>query len=262
MIHRKIYQMVEFDKTSMGGEDEAFQTTSWEEIQDAQKSNETHKKEIIDKLLSRYWKPVYCYLRRKGYENESAKDLTQGFFHEIVLERDFIQQPDETKGRFRTFLLKALDRSVVSAHRTDVAEKRHPKDGLISLKDFDEASLPLPSEAMMPDEAFTYYWASVLLDEVLTEVEQACSQEGKEKYWAVFRARVLKPIMEGIEPPSLTVLCQLLGIESETKVSNMIVTVKRRFQSVMRRRLSLHVSSDEEVKQEICDLMKILSKTH
>lgn len=254
--------MIHSYKTSMGGENEAFQTTCWLEIHDAQRCKGARRREIIDKLLTRYWKPVYCYLRHKGYDNESAKDLTQGFFHEIVLRRDLVQKHDEVKGRFRTFLLTALDRYVVSAHRAETAVERRPKNGIVSLQSFDEASLPMPSEVMKPDEAFTYSWASVLLDEVLAEVEQECSREGKDTYWVVFRARVLEPIMDGTEPRPLTELCRQLGIRSETKASNMIVTVKRRFQAAMRRQLFQHVKSDEEVKQEICDLMEILSKTH
>ena len=39
---------------------------------------------IVDRLLRRYWKPVYCYLRHKGYSNENAKDLTQGFFETVA----------------------------------------------------------------------------------------------------------------------------------------------------------------------------------
>jgi len=34
----------------------------------------------MGEMLKTYWKPVYCYLRCKGYDNEQAKDLTQGFF--------------------------------------------------------------------------------------------------------------------------------------------------------------------------------------
>ena len=68
----------------MGGKNEAFQTTRWSEIRNAQSPAVERKREIIDKLLTRYWKPVYCYLRRKGYDNEEAKDLVQGFFTEKV----------------------------------------------------------------------------------------------------------------------------------------------------------------------------------
>jgi len=246
----------------MGGENEVFKTTCWSEIHDAQKCKGERRKEIISKLLTRYWKPVYCYLRHKGYNNESAKDLTQAFFQEIVLGKDLVQQHDETKGRFRTFLLTALNRYIVSAHRAETTTERHPKKGIVSLESFDETSLPIPSEGMKPDEAFAYSWASLLLDEVLNEVEQECYREGKETYWKVFCERVLKPIIEGTKPQPLAELCRQLGIKSETKASNMIVTLKRRFRAVMRNQLSCHVRSDEEANQEVCDLITILSKTY
>ena len=38
---------------------------------------------------------------------EDTKDLTQGFFHEVVLDRNLIQRADQVKGRFRSFLLHA-----------------------------------------------------------------------------------------------------------------------------------------------------------
>jgi DNA-directed RNA polymerase specialized sigma24 family protein len=256
------FQMIHSYNTSMGGENESFQTTCWSEIHDAQLYKGSRRKEIINNLLTRYWKPVYCYLRHKGYDNDSAKDLTQAFFQEIVLGKDLVQQHDETKGRFRTFLLTALNRYIVSAHRAETTTERRPKKGIVSLESFDEASLPIPSEGMKPDEAFAYSWASLLLDEVLNEVEQECYREGKGTYWKVFRERVLKPIIEGTKPRPLAELCRQLGIRNETKASNMIVTLKRRFRAVMRNQLRCHVSSDEEANQEVCDLITILSKTH
>jgi len=203
---------------------------------------------------------IYCHLRIKGYDNERAKDLTQGFFHEIVLGKHLIEQADETKGRFRTFLLRALDNYRISVRRAETAEKRHPKQAPISLQEFDEVSQTLVSAEMKPEEAYTYVWASQLLDEVLGEVKQGCSKDGKEVYRDLFRARVLEPIMSGREPPSLIELCRRFGINSEIKVSNMIVTVKRRFQRAISACVRQHVNSDDEVTQEIRDLMKILSR--
>ena len=40
----------------------------------------------------------------------------------------------------------------------------------------------------------------------------------------------------------------------------MNVTVKRRFQAALRRRVRQYVSSDVEVEQEIRDMMEVLSK--
>src|SRR5512136_3003846 len=95
------------DQTDMGGTAETFLTTHWSLIEGVQKHADPDRA-LIGLLLERYWKPVYCYLRRKGYKNEDAKDLTQGFLHEVVLDRQLIQRADPAKGRFRSFLLHAL----------------------------------------------------------------------------------------------------------------------------------------------------------
>ena len=67
-----------------GGARQRFLTTQWSLIENI-KSGEDQDKLLIGFLLEEYWKPVYCYLRRTGHDNEQAKDLTQAFFHEVVL---------------------------------------------------------------------------------------------------------------------------------------------------------------------------------
>ena len=91
------------DKTAMGGVQEAFLTTHWSFVDNIDASNEEDRnRALVGLLLKRYWKPVYCYLRRKGYGNEQAKDLTQGFFYEVVLGRQLIEKAERSKGRFRS----------------------------------------------------------------------------------------------------------------------------------------------------------------
>ena len=77
---RAIKPMEYDDRTTMGGAGETFLTTHWSLIEHVQR-HEDRDRALIGLLLQRYWKPVYCYLRRRGYENEQAKDLTQAFFH-------------------------------------------------------------------------------------------------------------------------------------------------------------------------------------
>ena len=259
LIHFELVAMAKFyDKTNMGGEREVFQTTRWSEIGQTQTANEKLQREIIGKLIKKYWKPVYAHLRRKGYTNEPAKDLTQGFFSEIVLGRDLIQQADQTKGRFRTFLLTALDRYVTDIQRKETAIKRSPV-GQSIISGIDE--LPEISETeVAPDQAFDYAWASELLDDVLTRLKAWCYRTGKEPHWEVFRARVLKPIFDTEEAVSMTDICKKYRIENEVKASNMIVTIKRRFHTVLRQSLRRYVHSDADVEEELGEILKILSK--
>ena len=61
----------------------------------------------MERVLALYWKPVYKFIRLKFQDNESAKDLTQGFFAS-ALERDFFQRFDPSKAGFRTYLRLAF----------------------------------------------------------------------------------------------------------------------------------------------------------
>ena len=112
------------DQTEVGGELGKFQTTRWSEIDRAKTPDADQRRLIIDHLIRLYWKPVYCYLRQMGCGNDKAKDLTQGFFHEVVLGQDLIRCADQCRGRFRSFLLTALDHYVSNQFRKERAAKR------------------------------------------------------------------------------------------------------------------------------------------
>ena len=247
------------DRTDMGGEDSRFQTTHWTVIFSACAAERPRRAEALEQLLGRYWRPVYCYLRRKGHGNEEAKDLVQGFFCEVILRRGLLRWASQTKGRFRTLLLGALDRYCSNVRRDRVAKKRHPAGGLVSLDATAAQWLAAGNPETDPEQAFHYAWASQLVDEVLLAVKAGCSAEGKLIHWHVFRERVLGPILYGAERPSLPALCRQYRIPYEAKASNMIVTVKRRFQKEMARRIREVVGSDADVEQEILDLLEILS---
>ena len=122
------------DYTDIGGAEEAFLTTHWSIVEGVAMADEASSRALIESLLEDYWKPVYCYLRRKGYSNEEAKDLTQGFFHEVVLERHLVEKADPAKGRFRSFLLMALNRYLANVRKRDERQRRAPRGRLVPLE--------------------------------------------------------------------------------------------------------------------------------
>ena len=89
------------DETHMGGSGSSFDTTRWTQILLAGGTPSAEGRMAMNVVVADYWKPVYSYLRRKGYPNERAKDLTQGFFAQVVLGRRLISRADPAKGRFR-----------------------------------------------------------------------------------------------------------------------------------------------------------------
>lgn len=237
-----------------------FQTTIWDDIRRARTLHAARRRDAMETILGRYWQPVFWYLRYKGHDPERAKDLTQGFFTDIVLVRDLVAHADKKKGRFRTFLLVALDRYCVNEYRKEAADKRTPPGGLLSLDDTELGDVPCFDEALSPEQAYDYVWACTLLDATLGDVERACREDGKATHWAVFHERVVRPILEGAVPPPLEQVCRRYEIPNETQASNMQITVKRRFQTALKNRVREMVGSDAEVDDEIQVLMTLLAE--
>ena len=248
------------DGTSMGGENRAFPPTRWTEIVDLKMSDDDQKALIANELLKRYWKPVYCYLRRKGYDNETAKDLTQGFFQEVVLGRGLLEKASQAKGRFRTFLLTAIDRYAIDIRRYETTSKRKPDGQLFQLSDAEIANIASTIVDATAEQSFNYAWISELLDRVLSEVKDELLHINKEIHWHVFEDRILQPLIASSSPPSLKDLCDKYGIETEKVASNMIITVRRRLRGSLRCCLRQFTHSDSQVEQEILDMLKVFSE--
>jgi RNA polymerase sigma-70 factor (ECF subfamily) len=239
-----------YDQTSMGGIGKAFLTTHWSLIEKAQ-ANEEGSRALIGLLIKKYWKPVYCYLRRKGYDNEQAKDLTQGFFHEIVLGRGLIEKADQSKGRFRSFLLLALNRYLINIKEQESAQKRIPTEMLVPLDQVDPPDLPDSLIQSAPEDTFNYAWVSALLEQVLEEVQKKCSTRNLTIHWQVFRDRIVLPILNRAEALSMKEICNKYDIEEAIKASNMITTVKRLFQTVLKQHIRNSVMSDVDTTEEL-----------
>lgn len=247
------------DQTDIGGKGGVFLTTRWSLVEHIQ-SDGDKSRELIGLLLDRYWKPVYCFLRHKGYSNEEAKDLTQGFFHEIVLEKDLVERADQSKGRFRTFLLHALDQYLLNEKRRQTTQKRCPKGKLVSFDIISPPALPEVVSMLKPEDSFNYAWTASMLDQILSEVEQRCLEDDMETHWRIFQDRVVLPILADASPPSFAEICEKYRIDGQKKAANMVTTVKRRLQKALAQHLRNTSASNDEIHEEFAEIVRFFSK--
>ena len=70
-------------------------------------------------------------MRRRGYAPEDAQDLTQPFYARL-LAKTSLAGADQPKGRFRSFLLRALRRFLADEKDRALAQKRGGGQQLIS----------------------------------------------------------------------------------------------------------------------------------
>jgi RNA polymerase sigma-70 factor (ECF subfamily) len=65
---------------SNGPQAARFPTTQWSRIISAGDPDTPLARESLAELCNAYWYPLYAYIRRRGYDSEQARDLTQDFF--------------------------------------------------------------------------------------------------------------------------------------------------------------------------------------
>jgi RNA polymerase sigma-70 factor (ECF subfamily) len=232
-----------YDDTSYAGGSSRFQTTEWTKI-----LNSALGESILAELYMKYSRPVYKYLRRKGFSKEEAKDLIQGFFSEKVLGQQLLQKADRSKGKFRTFLLTAIRNYAIDLHR-----REHPTSQLD--EDFEQ-----PSEIGSPESDFDLAWAEELLQKVIAELEVECRNHGKQVHWEIFRSWLLEPEAADAKL-DMSTICVKYGVESPDKAYNMIANIKGRFRKILRHHIRRHANSDADVDEEIKHFIQILSKS-
>lgn len=230
-----------------------FHTTSWTLIVRARASRAD-----LEELLSIYWSPVYAYLRRRGHDSHDAADLTQGFLWDVVLDRALIERADPNRGRFRSFLLSALDRFVIDEHRREFGrEGTRPK--MLMPSDPEALAQAEPDVAADPAQAFDRQWAATVLDIALQRLEEACYRDGLAAHWRVFEARVIHPALTGTEPASIDSLVASVDARGPEEVSSMLHTVKRKFRQVLRDAVAETVDDTADLELELGELRRFLA---
>src|SRR5262245_58882992 len=81
-----------------------FPKTSWTLIIQARDRKTAVSREALGSLCRGYWYPVFAFLCRKGLDAERARDCTQDFFAALI-EKDYLAGLEQSKGKFRSFLM-------------------------------------------------------------------------------------------------------------------------------------------------------------
>ena len=233
-----------------------FPLTQWSLIARAGDTDIETKRRALSELLERYLPAIKCYLTYgKRIDPDRADDLIQGFLASKVLEQDLIERADQAKGKFRTFLLTALDRFIVNQHRFETARKRAP-DELGSIEDSAE-----PAETdVRPNETFDIAWARQVLDRTIERMKKECHGSGRDDIWQVFEARVLGPTLGQSEAVGYDELIGKAGFSSPVQAANALVTAKRMFARIIRTVIGEYEGDDADVDSEISDLHQILAR--
>ncbi|MCC5828835.1 MAG: sigma-70 family RNA polymerase sigma factor [Phycisphaeraceae bacterium] len=211
--------------------------------------------EALSDLLLRYAGPLRAHLRlRRGINPTDAEDLVQSFIADKVIEKEIIRLAHRDAGRFRTFLLTALDRYATSQWRKDHADKRQPDGGAIRTLD---PRIDHPAVPENGPDVFDAVWARQVLDQALHAMREECQRKGQERIWELFELRLLKPLLTGCEPLAYDELVDRFGFKSPTEASNALMTATRKFKRFLQQVVGDYVP-EGMVEREINELVEIL----
>ncbi|MHB8955260.1 MAG: RNA polymerase sigma factor [Pirellulaceae bacterium] len=230
-----------------------FATTHWSVVVAAGLSSDPAARQALATLCEDYWYPLYAYIRRRGCQPAEAQDLAQGYFLQL-LQRNVVQAADQTRGRFRSFLLSSLDHYMANQWRHDQAQKRG--GGQIRSLDVEEGERRYrlePVDEMTPEKIYERQWAMTLLNKAVETLRDEYLHAGK---LHVFEA--LKTYLGGEEStvPYRELAAQLGSSEGAVKVA--VHRLRQRCRDCLRRTIAQTVASDEEVDEELRHLFEVV----
>jgi len=228
--------------------------TRWSLIMRADNGDTFVRRNALDEILRLYTPALEAHLvLQQKFPPEQVEDLLQGFIADKMLEQMLLSAADQSRGRFRNFLLSALDHYVVSNYRHVTAAKRRPEGGIRSLTS--TKGIADPRET--PADTAQVAWARTLLDRALKLMQDHCCNKDRDDIWKVFEARILKPIVEDTKPASYEQLVAQLGFDSPGQAANALITAKRMFRHALTSAI-LEYESKDAVEAEIAELKCIL----
>jgi RNA polymerase sigma-70 factor (ECF subfamily) len=232
-----------------------FPTTHWSLVAQAGRDTADVRREALERLLRRYLPALRVHLvHTRRMAPEDADDLLQDFVTNRIIEKDLLSRADRDLGKFRTYLLAALDHFLIDQRRRQGAKKRSPGRGArLDLGDQEDQIPAAPAS-----DTFDRAWARGVLAEALERMRAECAASGRDDVWGVFEGRLLAPILRGSEPMDYEELVARFGLTSAAQASNVLMTAKRTFARTVRAVVGQYALGDEAIESEIRELHEVL----
>ena len=232
-----------------------FVTTHWSVVVSAGQSDSTRAQSALARLCETYWYPLYAYVRHRGYSPEDAQDLTQEFFARL-LERNWVGSADREKGRFRAFLLTAMNHFLADEWDRVKAQKRG--GGLYTLPldvQTAESRFQLePPDPLTPEKIYERRWAQTLLETVFEQLRQAYAAEGKGALFAELKASL---VQARAALPYAELAARLKLSEGALRVA--VHRLRQRYRELLRTEIAHTVTEPGEVEEELRYLFRVLT---
>jgi RNA polymerase sigma factor (sigma-70 family) len=237
-----------------------FSTTRWSLIISGSRldADEQAAQRALAELCHTYWRPIFAYICRRGHSPEDAQDLTQDFFA-MMLRKNWLQNADRTRGRFRSLLLKSLDHFLLDARDRRQSKRR---GGHVQFVAWDDWMAEAPShltvgretaERLAPEQLYDLRWAATVVEQALRQLADECEAKGRRRLYEMLSGQ-LAGHQQG---PSYTTLAARLGVDEPT-VKRQLHNLRLRYRWFLRKEVARTVGDPAQVEDEIRYLCAVL----
>jgi len=233
-----------------------FSTTHWSVVLAAGALGSAGSREALERLCKTYWFPLYTYLRRRGCDTHEAEDCTQAFFA-ALLQKHGLERASPERGKFRSFLLSALNHFLADERDRAGAQKRGGGKEIISL-DVEDAETRYslePAHDLTPEKLFEKSWSLTVLGNAMVRLKAEFAGEGREQLFESLKSHL--PAGKG--PASYKDVAAGLGM-TDGAVKVAVHRLRQRYRQLVREEIAQTVSTPEQVDEEIRDLFAALAE--
>lgn len=210
-------------------------------------------RDALAELYRQYWYPLYAYARRRGFDADAASDLIQAFFAELI-EGPFFSSANRTKGRFRSYLLGALNHFISTEWDRARTKKRGGGVRALSLDDAEARYGREPGHELTPERLFERRWAMMTLARVIEQLEQEFAAAGKQQQFEQMKNLIAGPLPD---QSYADIGAKLQMSEGAVKVA--VHRLRQRYREILTQQIADTVETPEQVEDEIQHLREALA---
>ena len=221
-----------------------FHTTRWSIVLSSQKSDSAEAAKSLAELCEQYWPPLLAFVRHRGHSEHDAQDLTQAFFARL-LEKNWLASADQTRGRFRTFLLTAIKRFL--ANEWDRAQTLK-RGGAVKIVQIDSAigHLIPDRQAISAESLYDRQWALAMLETVMRRLQAEFENAGRAAEYELLKHSLTAP-RNGTDYDALA---DALGVQP-VSARSAVHRLRKRFKQLFREEIMHTIDNEAETEDEL-----------
>jgi RNA polymerase sigma-70 factor (ECF subfamily) len=230
-----------------------FVTTQWSVVLAAQGSSPAADA-ALETLCRRYWRPLFGFVRRNGFNREEAEDLTQGFFARLLERRD-LDTVRKEKGRLRSYLLVALKHFLANERQRASAIKRGEGKRVLSLdemRDGEQGQFE-PADPQTAEQIYQRSWANTVLEQALARLQEEYTSAGSADLFE--RLKVL--LADEPDRPSQAEMSAEFNM-TENALKQAFYRFRQRYRQVLREEIAHTVATPGDIEDELRHLIAVL----